>query len=247
MPTRPTAAGPSRCCRSRQFSEDPAGARSVSEGGASALAHASGSAARPSGGYTSKIPSRTLFVTGKLAEPSLRRVLADLAPKAGFEPEVAVLPITVAALMTTEWVGRRLRVPAATQRVILPGYCRGDVAAVPTPETVRVEKGPKDLRDLPEFFGGPRGRPKSCGRYDIEIGAEINHTPGLPPADILAAAGRFRDNGADVIDLGCNPGETWAGIGEAVRDLRADGLRVSVDSFNPIEVESALAAGAELV
>ena len=33
---------------------------------------------------------RILFVTGKLAEPALRRVLADLAPKAGFEPHVEV-------------------------------------------------------------------------------------------------------------------------------------------------------------
>jgi dihydropteroate synthase-like protein len=193
------------------------------------------------------MPPRILFVTGKLAEPSLRRVLADLAPKAGFEPEVAVLPITVAALMTTEWVGRRLNVPAETERVILPGYCRGDVTTIPAPETVRVERGPKDLRDLPEFFGGRRGRPETYGRYDIEIVAEINHAPGLPPADVLAAARRFRDAGANVIDLGCNPGETWAGIGDAVRALRGDGLRVSVDSFNPVEVEAALTAGAELV
>ena len=37
-----------------------------------------------------------LFVTGKLAEPALRRTLAELAPRAGFDYEVAVLPITVA-------------------------------------------------------------------------------------------------------------------------------------------------------
>ena len=43
-------------------------------------------------------PPRILFVTGKLAEPSLRRQLADLAPKAGFAFDVAVMPITVAAL-----------------------------------------------------------------------------------------------------------------------------------------------------
>jgi hypothetical protein len=187
---------------------------------------------------------RVLFVTGKLAEPSLRRVLADLAPEAGFEPEVVVLPITVAALMTTDWVGRRLRVPAETERVILPGYCRGDVAAIAAPEAVRVEKGPKDLRDLPEFFGARRGRPEDYGRFDIEIVAEINHAPGLPLAEILAAARRFRDAGADVIDLGCNPGETWAGIGEAVRALRGDGFRVSVDSFDSAEVDAALTAGA---
>jgi dihydropteroate synthase-like protein len=193
------------------------------------------------------MPSRVLFVTGKLAEPSLRRVLADLAPKAGFEPEVAVLPITVAALMTTDWVGRRLHVPADTRRVVLPGYCRGDLSAVPAPATVTVEKGPKDLRDLPELFGARRGRPEDYGQYDIEIIAEINHAPNLPTADVLAAARRFRDSGADVIDLGCSPGETWVDVSNAVRVLRDDGLRVSVDSFDPAEVEAALAAGAELV
>ena len=43
-----------------------------------------------------------LFVTGKLAEPALRRVLseADLP----FSADVAVMRITVAALMTTEWI-----------------------------------------------------------------------------------------------------------------------------------------------
>ena len=190
---------------------------------------------------------RVLFVTGKLAEPSLRHVLAELAPKAGFEPEVAVLPITVAALLTTDWVGRKLQIPPDTHRVILPGYCRGDLAAVPVPESVRIEKGPKDLRDLPEFFGTRRGRPDSYGRYDIEIVAEINHAPNLPTAEVLAAARRLRQDGADVIDLGCNPGETWAGVGDVVRLLRGEGLRVSVDSFDPVEVEGALAAGAELV
>ncbi len=54
---------------------------------------------------------RLLFVTGKLAEPALRRVLAEVAPVAGFEEEVAVLPITVAAQLTTDWVGRKSPVP----------------------------------------------------------------------------------------------------------------------------------------
>ena len=45
-----------------------------------------------------------LFVTGKLAEPALRRLLADLGPQAGFDYSVAVLPITVVSLATTAWV-----------------------------------------------------------------------------------------------------------------------------------------------
>ena len=193
------------------------------------------------------MPPRILFVTGKLAEPSLRRVLAELAPAVGFEPEIAVLPITVAALMTTEWVGRKLSVPKDIGRIILPGFCRGELSAIPASDIVTVEKGPKDLRNLPEFFGTRRGRPETYGRYDIEIVAEINHAPAIPVADVLATARRSRQSGADVIDLGCNPGETWSGIGDAVRALRDDGLRVSVDSFNAAEVEAALAAGAELV
>ena len=55
---------------------------------------------------------RVSFVTGTLAEPSLRRVLSEMAPP--FAYDVAVLKITVAALMTTEWIGKRLTVPSAT-------------------------------------------------------------------------------------------------------------------------------------
>jgi dihydropteroate synthase-like protein len=190
---------------------------------------------------------RLLFVTGKLAEPALRRMLADLAPKVGFEPEVAVLNITVAALMTANWVARHLPSPVVAERVILPGLCRGDVEEVARAAGVPAELGPKDLRDLPEFFGKSSGPPPGYGAFDIEILAEVNHAAKKSPAAILAEARHYRDSGADVIDLGCDPGGPWAGVADAVRMLRADGLRVSIDSFDPVDVEAALAAGAELV
>src|SRR5215831_10117128 len=94
-----------------------------------------------------------LFVTGKLADPALHRALADLAPQAGFEYRVAVLPISVAALMTAPWVARHLTVPPGIDRVLLPGWCAGDLAAVEAVAGAPVERGPKDLRDLPAFFG----------------------------------------------------------------------------------------------
>jgi dihydropteroate synthase-like protein len=50
-----------------------------------------------------------------------------------------------------------------------------------------------------------------------------------------------------VIDLGCDPGSTWSGVGEATKVLRGEGFRVSIDSFDPAEVASAVGAGAELV
>lgn len=190
---------------------------------------------------------RFLFITGKLAEPALRRVLTDLGPQAGFEPTVIVLPITVAALMTANWVARHLPPALMGDGLILPGYCRGNVEEVTKASGVPAVLGPRDLRDLPEFFGKQSGQPSNYGDFDIEILAEINHAPKLSLEEILKLAERYRESNADVIDLGCNPGETWSGVGEAVKLLRDRGFRVSIDSFNPDEVKLALAAGAELV
>jgi dihydropteroate synthase len=188
-----------------------------------------------------------LFVTGKLAEPSLRRTLEGLAPRAGFDYSVAVLPITVAALATTPWIARHLSIPAGVQRVILPGLCPGDPGVVATAAGVAVERGPADLRDLPDYFQLSKADRSGYGAFDIEILAEINHAPQLDRAELLAQARRYRASGADVIDVGCDPGSTWGEAGDAVRMLRDEGLRVSIDSFDPREVELATKAGAELV
>ena len=189
-----------------------------------------------------------LFVTGKLAEPGLRRVLADLAPQAGFQFSVAVLPITVVALAPTPWVASHLKPAPGIDRVILPGLCRGDLAAVEQAAGIPVERGPKDLRDLPEFFGKGTGSPPlEYGAFDIAILAEINSAQNKPLDEILALADSFRNSGADLIDLGCDPGATWSGVGDAVRMLRDHGHRVSIDSFNTGEVEAGVKEGAELV
>jgi dihydropteroate synthase-like protein len=191
--------------------------------------------------------SHVLFVTGKLAEPALRRMLAELAPQVGFEASVAVLPITVAALMTPSWVARHLTVPGGIDRVLLPGWCVGDLAVVAAAAGVPVERGPKDLRDLPQFFGRQGGPPPGYGYHDIVLLAEINHAPCLSRDELLHQAQALHASGADIIDLGCVPGATWAECGEAVRSLREAGLHVSIDTFNLAEVEAAVKAGAELV
>ena len=190
---------------------------------------------------------RILFVTGRLAEFALRGVLEKLAPQAGFDYDVAVLGISVAALMHAEWVARKLPPPAGFDRIILPGWCGGDIQSLRDRYGVTVELGPKDLQDLPDYFGKRRQPRPDFGQFDIEILAEINHAPRLAEADLLRLACRWRDQGADVIDLGCVPGATWARAGEMTRLLRSEGLRVSIDSFDRAEVEAAVAAGAELV
>src|SRR5262249_32897653 len=125
-----------------------------------------------------------LFVTGQLAEPALRRTPRELAPRAGFSYDVAVLPITVAALAPAAWVADHLALPASAtpfQRVILPGLCAGDLEAVARRAGCPAERGPKDLRDLPEFFGKQGGRPPDYGAHDIAILADPHHPPRPPP------------------------------------------------------------------
>jgi dihydropteroate synthase-like protein len=188
-----------------------------------------------------------LFVTGKLAEPALRRQLADLAPRAGFEHSVAVLPITVVALATTAWIARHLTVPSGIDRVVLPGLCSGELNELAAQTEAPVARGPEDLRDLPGFFGERNNRPADYGDYAVQILAEINHAPRLSLDTLLRQARALRESGADVIDVGCDPGGPWHAVGEAVRALRGEGLRVSIDSFDAAEVEASVAAGAELV
>jgi len=187
------------------------------------------------------------FVTGRLAEAPLRRIVAAVAEQSGFAWTVDVLPITVAALMTPAWVARHMRLPAGTTRVVLPGYCEGDLEPLRAAIAVPVDRGPRDLRQLPEYFGHATQRDADFGRWDIQILAEINHAPRLSLEELVAQARRLAADGADFIDVGCEPGTTWSGVATAVRALRDQGLRVSIDSLNPLEIAPAVRAGAELV
>ncbi len=188
---------------------------------------------------------RVLFVTGTLAEPALRRVLSGMQPP--FQSDVAVMKITVAALMTTPWIARHLEeVPPDTDLVLIPGLCEGDPLVVRERVGVAVEKGPKDLREIPRYFG-QAAVAQDYGGYAIEILAEINNAPKLTPTQFRAAADYFRASGADLIDVGCTPGLPFPELGNMVRELRQAGMRVSVDSFDPGEIRTAVEAGAELV
>ncbi|HZL88330.1 MAG TPA: DUF6513 domain-containing protein [Pirellulaceae bacterium] len=187
------------------------------------------------------------FVTGRLAEFSLRREVAELSKQLDFDYTIDVLPITVAALMTPEWIARHVTCCPTATRVLIPGYCAGDLAPLEERCRVPVERGPKDLRQLPEHLGGKTKQAHGYGAHSIEIIAEINHAPRLPLADILSQARQFRTDGADVIDVGCDPGEPWSSVADCVRALKDEGLRVSIDSLNPREIAPAVKAGAELV
>lgn len=202
------------------------------------------SATAPAASFTSA--RRILFVTGRLAEPALRAEVHGLAEKLGFTYEVQVMPITVAALLSVPWVAARIVVPADMELVVLPGYCQGDLSALERSLNCVVRRGPKDLRDLPMWFG-TTGQPPALDCWDIEIVAEINHAPQLSMNEIVAMATRLQKAGADLIDIGCEPGYVWANVADAVRVVRDLGCRVSIDSLNIYEIAAATGAGAELV
>ncbi len=184
---------------------------------------------------------KILFVTGKLAERALRETLDGM--DAEFEYEVAALKISVAALMTTPFIVRSLPSPAC-DLLMIPGLCRVEQDTLEHSLGVKVEKGPKDLRDLPYYFGVEKKR-TGYGGHDLTILAEINDAPTMPMDEILRKARYYAACGADVIDVGCTPGHPASNIGEIVAALRSDGFRASLDTFDPDEIIAGDKAGVE--
>src|SRR5262249_50722866 len=172
------------------------------------------------------------------------RVLAEMAPP--FAYDVAALGITVAALMTTSWIARHVRLPDGIDLVLLPGLCERDPHVIGEKFGARPEKGPQDRREIPDDLGRAAAAPK-YGEWDIEIVGEINNAARLTRQTLQESAAYFRTSGADVIDVGCTPGVPFPALADVIRGLRAGGIRVSVDSFDADEIRTAVVAGAELV
>jgi dihydropteroate synthase-like protein len=191
------------------------------------------------------VTDRLLFVTGKLAAPALRDTLdrAELP----FEHEIAVMKITVAALMTTEWIARFLEVPDGVTKVVIPGLCEGETDVLIDHVGVSVEKGPADLKRIPSWFGQADAR-AHYGARDIRVFAEINHVPRLSREQILDQATYYGDAGADVIDLGLSLGRRWLDDGPAIiAELRERGFALSIDTMDPQEILMADEAGVDYV
>ena len=197
-----------------------------------------------------EVPARMehiVFLTGRLAEPALRRVLAGMQPERGAAPftwEVREIGLQVAGLMTADMVRRRVPAPLAADRVVLPGRCRGDVEALSAHYGVPVQRGPDELKDLPRFFS--RGtQPVSLDAYEVAIFAEIVDAPRLSVEAIVERALRLAADGADVIDLGGLPQTPFAHLEDSVRALKAQGLKVSIDSLDSDELLRGGRAGAD--
>ncbi|MBU2580575.1 MAG: dihydropteroate synthase [Alphaproteobacteria bacterium] len=188
---------------------------------------------------------KLLFLTGHLAEARLSGTLADVGLA---EDSYAVrnVGIKVAALMTEKILKNRLEAPLDATRVILPGRVRMDLKSVSDHFGVPFVLGPEEIIDLPQYLGRG-GKPPDLSRYDINIFAEIVEAPEVPLGKLLERAHRHKAAGADVIDIGCRPDVPFPHLEVAVKAMKAEGFKVSVDSGDMDELRRGAQAGADFV
>lgn len=194
-----------------------------------------------------------VFLTGRLAQPSLLRVLSGIEALP-FSWEVREIGLQVAALMTADLICRRVPVPVVTQideqtqrradRIIVPGRCRGDLDALTAHYGVPVLRGPEELKDLPRYFNRA-AKPIDLTEYEVAIFAEIVDAHALDVGQIVARARALVADGANVIDLGGLPDTRFDHLEDSVRALKAEGYAVSVDSLNTDELLRGGRAGAD--
>jgi dihydropteroate synthase len=185
----------------------------------------------------------TLFITGRLAEPALRAVLTEL----GIEHQIAVMNISVAALMTTRWIAKRLQVPERVDNIVIPGLCEGDVDTLAQAAGLPVRKGPADVRALPQWYGREAIKAQ-LGERDVRVFAEINDVESLSREQVIDRALVYQAGGADVIDLGLSLERPWLDEGPAtIAALRERGLSLSIDTLDPEHIRMADAAGVDYV
>lgn len=188
-----------------------------------------------------------LFLTGKLAENSLNKVLSALQSHPNtpaFKYRVQQIGVSVAALMTPDLIARRLKETGDADKLVVPGLCQGDLTNLEAIYGIPVERGPCDLQDLPQYFG-QQGVAPDLSQYQVKIFAEIVDAPHLSVASILQKAQYFQAQGANVIDLGCLPGVPFVHLKETVAALKSNGFQVSVDSLNTEDLLLAGHAGAD--
>ncbi len=195
-----------------------------------------------------------VFLTGRLAQASLQRVLAGIED-APFSFEVREIGLQVAALMTADMVRRRVSAPVLSDaggdnaprradRIIVPGRCRGDLDGLTQHFGIPVVRGPEELKDLPRYFQRA-ARPVDLSDYEVAIFAEIVDAPRLTVQAIVERAALLAAAGANVIDIGCLPETPFDHLEDSVRACKELGLAVSVDSVDPNELLRGGRAGAD--
>ena len=171
---------------------------------------ASGPAAPP--------PRRVLFVTGKLAEPALRRVLEEMQPPfetrrrghedhgRGADDHAVDRAISRGSRRAPIWCSS----PASARAT---WRCSGSGSACGW------RRARKTCARSPATSARPRPR-RTTAPTASRFSPRSTTPPSSPLEAIMAAAEYFRSSGADLIDVGCTPGLAFPELGDVVRALR---------------------------
>ncbi len=187
---------------------------------------------------------KIIFLTGKLAERQLRRILSSMKPE--FSYKINQIGVNVAALMSENIIMRRLQKDQKADRIIVPGKFRGNLKKLSRYFNIPVERGPDDITHLPDYFGLKKPENELMD-YECEIFAEIVDAADISTNKILSIAKNYVEQGANVIDLGCMPDTKFEHLEESIKALKSRGYRVSVDSANSNELIRGSKAGADYV
>ncbi len=162
---------------------------------------------------------KILFITGRLAEKQVRQVLEKMQPD--FFYKVHVMGVTVAALITAEMIARRLSDTGGADRIVIPGRCRGDLDMLSKHFGIPVERGPEEIKDLPQHFG-MAAHHYDLSQYQTKIFAEITDAPNIGVDAVVERAHYYKANGADVIDIGCLPGTPFPHLADCIETLKQE-------------------------
>tara|TARA_Y100000768_G_scaffold118687_1_gene87684 strand:- start:650 stop:2062 length:1413 start_codon:yes stop_codon:yes gene_type:complete len=189
-----------------------------------------------------------VFLTGKLAKISLEKVLKDVCQKNDFTYEVIDIGVNVAALATIDMITKKLdsKISQNATKIIIPGRCRGDIDELTKFFKKECVRGPEELKDIPGFLG-LQGKDLDLSKYDTKIIGEITEAPNMAIEEIITQANKYKNDGADIIDIGCLPSTEFPHLSETVQELKRNNFMVSVDSLNPDDLLKGANAGADFL
>ncbi|MDD3468343.1 MAG: DUF6513 domain-containing protein [Thermoguttaceae bacterium] len=207
---------------------------------------------------------RILFITGQLAETELRQVVRLMMQRERFVAGVLSVPVTIAALLSSKWLINYFRkhpLPVCPQgewtQICVPGWCRGELHDLEEALGIPVIRGPKDFRELPDFFGiscstnettcSRRPPAGEYGAYSVKLFARLPNATQYTVREIAEIVQQYDFDRADVVVLDVESAQPWERLPEVCRILKETGFKVAIDSPNQADVDQAIAHGAEYV
>jgi dihydropteroate synthase-like protein len=196
-----------------------------------------------------------LLITGTIAYRSLMNLIEK--SKLNLQVEVVALKCTVAALMTTDFIAHKLCDECSLngeEIIVIPGLCKGSLEPLTKATGCKIWRGPKDLKDLPSFLKGEHSPKPSLLEMEkndknppFKILAEIVNAHEMSLAQIIEKAHYYRENGADIIDIGGDVAQSFPHLCDVIKTLKSEGFKVSIDSLLEEDIRAANQAGVDLV